>query len=240
MRLLLLAVQLAGVAAAAPRDVVSFDFQWKHTTGLTEHPAPVDAQPPNATDPGDAPKESTIAYDDSAWLDVSLPHDGLVRAAPSTDACPDGCSGKSYIPRHVLWYRKTFALPSAWEGSAIWLDFDGSFRETTVWVNGIKVAFHDCGYTPFRVRLDDLNVTYGFLQEEKSSARRRFRRGLRSPKGSETRAGDRGRGFWTRYASQATRPTTSSRYSWTRTTATRAARREAAAGGTRAAASTGA
>ena len=238
MRLLLLAVQLAGVAAAAPRDVVSFDFQWKHTTGLTEHPAPVDAQPPNATDPGDAPKESTIAYDDSAWLDVSLPHDGLVRAAPSTDACPDGCSGKSYIPRHVLWYRKTFALPSAWEGSAIWLDFDGSFRETTVWVNGIKVAFHDCGYTPFRVRLDDLNVTYGFLQEEKSSedfgavfGRRKARK--RAP---ETAAGGSG----TRDASQATRPTTSSRYSWTRTTATRAARREAAAGGTRAAASTGA
>ena len=38
-----------------------------------------------------------------------------------------------------------------------WLDFEGSFRNTTVWVGGQLVATHACGYTPFRVRLD--NVT---------------------------------------------------------------------------------
>ena len=44
----------------------------------------------------------------------------------------------------------------------MWLDFEGSFRNTTVWINGALAAQHDCGYTPFRVRLDNLtSVAYG-------------------------------------------------------------------------------
>ena len=58
---------------------------------------------------------------------------------------PSPPKGKSFIPRHVLWYRKTFVLPSAWAGSAVWLDFAGSFRNTTVWVNGVLSANHICG-----------------------------------------------------------------------------------------------
>ena len=47
-------------------------------------------------------------------------------------------------------------------GSAFWLDFEGSFRSTTVWINGVVSATHICGYTPFRVRLDNITaVTVG-------------------------------------------------------------------------------
>jgi beta-galactosidase/beta-glucuronidase len=62
----------------------------------------------------------------------------------------------------VLWYRKSFTLPAEWSGSIVWLDFEGSFRSTTVWVNGEPAAYHDCGYTPFRLRLDNItNVKFG-------------------------------------------------------------------------------
>jgi hypothetical protein len=65
---------------------------------------------------------------------------------PSDKACPTGCSGDSYIPRHVLWFRKQFTLPSSWNRASGrhglgWT----SFRLTTVWINGVKVAYHDCG-----------------------------------------------------------------------------------------------
>lgn len=95
---------------------------------------------------------------ESTWQDVQLPHDGLIGTAASADACPDGCSGKSYIPRHVLWYRKAFHVPAGWKGDAFWLDFEGSFRNTTVWVNGVLSANHVCGYTPFRLRLDNISA----------------------------------------------------------------------------------
>ena len=143
------------------RDTVAFDFGWRFRTGL-HATAPV-GEPPANTDPGVSPPESRPDYDASSWEAVALPHDGLIASTPlnsstaGNGACPGGCSGNSFIPRHVLWYRKTFTIPSDWEGSSYWIDFQGSFRNTTVWLNGELVTNHVCGYTPFRVRLD--NVT---------------------------------------------------------------------------------
>ena len=145
---------LALPALAATREVLSFDFGWKHRTGLHTK-ASADAQPPADPDPGRLPDESKFNYDAADWEEVSLPHDGLIANAPSEKACPDGCSGKSFIPRHVLWYRKHFMIPADWKRDVFWLDFEGAFRNTTVWLNGVRIASHACGYTPFRVRLDN-------------------------------------------------------------------------------------
>lgn len=143
---------------AATRETVAFDFGWKHRPGLTDWALPNDL-PPTATDPGIHPPESKKNYDDSDWIDVQLPHDALIVNPPSQEACPDGCSGRSYIPRHVLWYRKTFSLPQEWllednATSVFSLEFEGSFRNTTVWLNGELVLTHVCGYTPFQISLE--------------------------------------------------------------------------------------
>ena len=104
-------VLLASCATAddGSRDDVSFDFGWLHRTGLNESAGP-DDQPPPIQDilaylgqNGNEPPESTVAFDASAWKEVQLPHDGLIGAAPSQTACPHGCSGQSFIPRHTLW-----------------------------------------------------------------------------------------------------------------------------------------
>ena len=59
---------------------------------------------------------SASKYEAKDWINVQLPHDGLIAATASQKACPGGCSGKSFIPRHVLWYRKKFVIPSDWKG----------------------------------------------------------------------------------------------------------------------------
>ena len=58
-----------------------------------------------------------------------------------------------------MWYRKTFKLPKEWSVSdtikrspSIWLDFGGIFRVSTVYVNGVNVSYHICGYTGFQVQ----------------------------------------------------------------------------------------
>ena len=154
MRLYLILFAALGARA---RDVVSFDFGWKHRTGL-HYPAAPDSEPPVNPDPGASPAEARPEYDDGNWSSVQLPHDGLIASAPSEKACPDGCSGKSFLPRHVLWYRKQFMIPDDWKRDVFWLDFEGAFRNTTVWLNGVRIANHACGYTPFRVRLDNLTA----------------------------------------------------------------------------------
>jgi hypothetical protein len=148
-------------ATPAARDRISFDFGWRHRPGL--HAGPVPLRPPPNPDPGPSPAEAAPDFDDSEWARVQLPHDGIIGGSvPSRLACPHGCSGRSYLPRYLLWYRKTFRLPDDWRGSAVWLDFDGAFRRSTVWLNGALVASHDCGYTPFRVRLDNASsIGYG-------------------------------------------------------------------------------
>lgn len=185
--LLGLASAAATAASSSPRDVVSFDFGWKHRPGLHDWADP-DAPPPANPDPGAAPKEAAPAYKDGDWKSVQLPHDGLISFQASEKACPDGCSGRSYIPRHVLWYRKKFTIPKTWDGSAYWLDFAGSFRETTVWVNGVLSAKHVCGYTPFRLRLD--NITAVKVGEETTVAV------FVDPDNGDTGGQDHGSGWW--------------------------------------------
>ena len=55
----------------------------------------------------------------------------------------------------IVRYRKHFTLPKEWDdGSAIWIYFEGTFRETTVWLNGVNLTTHISGYTSYAVRLD--------------------------------------------------------------------------------------
>ena len=162
--------------ASAQRQTISFDFGWKHRAGLHKWPEDPYEPPINTTktkyiDPGITPEEASEDYNDSDWIRVRLPHDGIISNpfgnAPSIKACEDGCSGRSYIPRHVLWYRKAFKLaagPHKWQDellegtSRIYLRLDGSFRNTTVYLNGRRIFQHECGYTPFRIELTAQNL----------------------------------------------------------------------------------
>ena len=72
-------------SVAASRDSVSFDFGWKHRTGLHDG-APAGSEPPQHPDPGLRPPESTAKFDDAGWADVQLPHDGLIANSASLGA----------------------------------------------------------------------------------------------------------------------------------------------------------
>ncbi|MEG0024939.1 MAG: glycoside hydrolase family 2 TIM barrel-domain containing protein [Akkermansia sp.] len=54
------------------------------------------------------------------------------------------------------WYRKKLNMPQAWEGKKVFLDFEGAFQETDVYVNGKKAGGHQGGYTGFRIDLTPL------------------------------------------------------------------------------------
>ncbi|MDE6438613.1 MAG: beta-galactosidase, partial [Muribaculaceae bacterium] len=54
----------------------------------------------------------------------------------------------------ALWYSRTFAVPSAWKGEEILLNFGAVDWECDVWVNDVKVGSHRGGYSPF-----SLNIT---------------------------------------------------------------------------------
>ena len=85
------------------------------------------------------------AFEDRAWQAVDLPHDYIVEGA--FDSKSDRNHG--YLPDMIGWYRKSFALASSDRGKTIWLEFDGIYRNSTLWLNGHLLGRHLSGYTSF-------------------------------------------------------------------------------------------
>ncbi|MDP9170431.1 MAG: glycoside hydrolase family 2, partial [Acidobacteriota bacterium] len=49
-----------------------------------------------------------------------------------------------------VWYRRSLNIPAGWAGRRILLNFGAIDYRATVWVNGMVVASHEGGHTPFR------------------------------------------------------------------------------------------
>ena len=52
-------------------------------------------------------------------------------------------------------YRRSLELGRELEGKRLFLQFDGAAHIATVYVNGVELAHHRCGYTAFRVDITD-------------------------------------------------------------------------------------
>ncbi|MCR5214306.1 MAG: glycoside hydrolase family 2 protein [Eubacterium sp.] len=64
------------------------------------------------------------------------------------------------IYQMISGYRRVFEAKEEWKGKRIILTFDGVAHDATVYVNGLIVARHHCGYTAFSVDISD-NLNYG-------------------------------------------------------------------------------
>ncbi|MGH7970694.1 MAG: sugar-binding domain-containing protein, partial [Limisphaerales bacterium] len=95
-------------------------------------------------------------FDDQAWRVVHLPHDFIVEGTFS----PDADRSHGFLPTTTGWYRKMFKLPVADKGRSVWLDFDGVYRDSLVWLNGHFLGRHSSGYTSFRYDISQV-ANYG-------------------------------------------------------------------------------
>lgn len=112
-------------------------------------PLPEDG--PSILAQSEGPADSQILaekdFDDSAWRVVDLPHDWAVegdfnRFNPAT-------TNGGALPGGVGWYRKTFVVSNSLEGKNVYLNFDGVYMNSTVWVNGQEVGTRPYGYISF-------------------------------------------------------------------------------------------
>ncbi len=98
------------------------------------------------------------SFSDVAWRTVDLPHDWSIESSP--EKSNPGGAGEGFFPGGVGWYRKAFSAPAAWQGKRISVEFDGVYRNATVYLNGHKVGTHPYGYTSFAFDLTSyLNFT---------------------------------------------------------------------------------
>jgi hypothetical protein len=71
------------------------------------------------------------------------------------------CRGHGYLPFNISWYRKHFTINDSWDGSLIWIDFDGVYRNSDVWLNGVWLGHRDSGYVSFRYFLHNATDVNG-------------------------------------------------------------------------------
>ena len=95
-------------------------------------------------------------FDDRIWRPLNLPHDFVVEGKFN----PKGNDYNGYLIPGVGWYRRELEIPASDRGRRLWLDFDGAFRNSRVWLNGRFLGRHNSGYTPFRYDITGL-VRYG-------------------------------------------------------------------------------
>ncbi|MCP2048948.1 UNVERIFIED_ORG: beta-glucuronidase [Paenarthrobacter nicotinovorans] len=53
----------------------------------------------------------------------------------------------------AVWYRRTVTIPQEWAAHSVLLHFGAVDHDATVWVNGVEVARHRGGFTPFTADL---------------------------------------------------------------------------------------
>lgn len=96
---------------------------------------------------GDDSAASRPDYDDTAWRILHLPHDWAIEGEFSKDN-PSGTGGGA-LPGGIGWYRKTFTVDKADEGKRLYIDFDGVYMNSEVFINGHSLGVRPYGYVSF-------------------------------------------------------------------------------------------
>ncbi|MFZ9938142.1 MAG: sugar-binding domain-containing protein, partial [Luteolibacter sp.] len=118
--------------SAEPRIRSNFDAGWSFTKGNLKGAERAD-------------------FDHSAWRQLDLPHDWSVEG-PFDAANPSGAPG-AYLPTGNGWYRKAFHIPAGIEGRKVFVEFDGVYMNSEVWINGHPLGKRPYGYLGFEYDL---------------------------------------------------------------------------------------
>ncbi|MFM2294284.1 MAG: hypothetical protein RLZZ350_697, partial [Verrucomicrobiota bacterium] len=150
---LLTTANLFAESATSPRERLSLDANWKFHLGNEwgwSH---------NLGKAGSGSGPASESFSDASWRTVTLPHDWALELPfdqRANESHGFHAVGREFPENSVAWYRRTFELPKADDGQRIWLEFDGVYRDTVLFVNGYRVGRHESGYSGFRFDITDL------------------------------------------------------------------------------------
>ncbi|HEY3991081.1 MAG TPA: beta-galactosidase GalA [Acidobacteriaceae bacterium] len=152
-----------GANPGAGRERLLLDFGWRFHLGNADDPAEDfefgTARAGNFQKTGNFMPAGALAFDDSDWRAIDLPHDWAIELPFTND--PSLASkgfyplGRKYPETSVGWYRRVLELPAADAGQRLTLEFDGAYRETMVVFNNFYIGRHSGGYDPFSFDVTD-------------------------------------------------------------------------------------
>ncbi len=141
--------------SAQQRKRINFDDNWSFAFGNANDPhkdfnysiatifSKTGAAQKTAIDP---------KFNDSGWRKLALPHDWAVELpfanSPSFDVQSHGYkpAGGNYPETSIGWYRKKFPVNRSDSGQRFQIQFDGIYRDASVWINGFYLGNNKSGY----------------------------------------------------------------------------------------------
>jgi len=105
----------------------SFDFGWKFFKG-------------------DAPGAQQPNFADGSWRDLDLPHDWSIEGPFREEP---GSEKSAHLPTGIGWYRKHFNIPESYRGRKVFIEFDGVYQNSEVWINGEYLGRRPFGFVAF-------------------------------------------------------------------------------------------
>lgn len=81
------------------------------------------------------------------WRTLDLPHDWAIEGDFSENN-PSGTGGGA-LPGGIGWYKKSLFVPESDKGKKLYIDFDGAYMNSTVWINGHELGTRPYGYSSF-------------------------------------------------------------------------------------------
>jgi len=100
---------------------------------------------------GDVNEGQISSFDDSSWEDITLPHDWSIFNPIRLDSPASSHGG--YMDGGVGWYRKTFTVPTDYKNKKVFINFDGAYMNSQVWINGNLLGNRPYGYSSFQYDL---------------------------------------------------------------------------------------
>ena len=129
---LFLTIAISCSKPQSARETIKFTKDWKSVLGDSE-----DYKNPD--------------FNDSGWRTLNVPHDWSIEGefSKNNPASPGGGA----LPGGTGWYRKSFTLPAADKDKLVFIDFDGVYQKSEVWINGHYLGMRPYGYSSFRYEL---------------------------------------------------------------------------------------
>lgn len=108
---------------------------------------------------GDVTEGEKIAFNDSQWRTLDLPHDWTIEDVPGTDSPFDstvvGGVASGFTKGGTGWYRKHFTMDKASVGKRFYIRFDGVYMNSDVWINECHLGNQFYGYSTFGYDITD-------------------------------------------------------------------------------------
>lgn len=92
-------------------------------------------------------------YNDAKWRTLNLPHDWSIEGNFSA-VHPSKTDGGA-LPTGIGWYRKHFTVQKTKDSRSYFIEFDGVYRNSKVWINGYFLDKRPNGYIGFQYNISD-------------------------------------------------------------------------------------